>query len=186
LPGGGPYGHDWGDDLPEVVDVTETTPEQIGINRRQALKRIAAGGAVLWTIPAVQTLNMRRAFAVGSPGEECYTIKLDPCEAPSPNTNLEQAYGCLFDFDPDVIVTDQPESEACSKVANFTSNGTWTVTLAAGCHLEAGFSKCGSGDGSCEPSPSPNGSTGTIQFVPCDNGAEISHVEFTICCEPVP
>ena len=166
--------------------MTETTTEQIGINRRQALKRIAAGGAVLWTIPAVQTLNMRRAFAVGSPGEECYTIKLDPCEAPSPNTNLEQAYGCLFDFDPDVIVTDQPESEACSKVANFTSNGTWTVTLAAGCHLEAGFSKCGNRGESCKPSPSPNGSTGTIQFVPCDNGAEISHLEFTICCEPVP
>ena len=168
---------------------TESSTEQGGINRRQALKRIAAGGAILWTVPAVQSLNMRHALALGSPGEDCYTIKLEPgkdCETPSPNANLENAYGCLFDFDPDVIVTDQTTAEACSKVVNFTANGTWFVTLAPGCHLEAGFSKCGSRGASCKPSPSPEGSTGTIQFVPCDNGAGISHIEFTICCDPVP
>lgn len=173
--------------------VTDTGIAQSQINRRQALKRIAVGGAVLWTIPTVQTINMRHAFAVGSPGEDCYTIKLGEerdgtttCEAPGAGAELEQAYSCLFDFDPDVIVTNQPEDEACSKVVAFVPNTIWSVTLAPGCHLEAGFSKCGSGTGSCEPSPSPKGSTGTIMFVPCDNGAEISHVEFTICCEPVP
>lgn len=169
--------------------MTETGTEETRIDRRQALKRIAAGGAVLWTIPAVQTLNMRRAFAVGSPGEDCYTIKLQPnqpCEVPSANSNLAKAYSCLFAFDPDVIVTDQPAAEACSKVVAFVPNTIWSVTLAPGCHLEAGFSKCGSNGASCKASPSPPGSTGTIQFVPCDNGAAISHIEFTICCDPIP
>jgi hypothetical protein len=168
---------------------TEVSTEQGGINRRQALKRIAAGGALLWTIPAVQTLNMRHALALGSPGEDCYTIKLegDDCETPSPNANLANAFRCLYSFDPDFIVTDQPTAEACSKVVNFTHNApSWFVTLAPGCHLEAGFSKCGSRGEFCTASPSPEGSTGTIQFVPCGNGAGISHIEFTICCDPVP
>lgn len=174
---------------------TETGTQHTGIDRRQALKRIAAGGVVLWTIPAVQTLNMRHALAVGSPGEDCYTIKLgldraggEVCEAPGAGSHLPTSYGCLFDFDPDVIVTDQPEAEACSKVVTWThpATGPWFVTLAEGCHLEAGFSKCGSGDGSCLASPSPKGSTGVIQFnQPCPNGSGLSHVEFTICCDPV-
>jgi hypothetical protein len=164
--------------------------EAARIDRRQALKRLAAGGAVLWAIPTIQTIGMRRAFAQGSPGEDCYTVKLQsgqPCEAPSPNANHAQAWSCLWAAGGnslDLIVTDKTSEEACAKVANFTPNGTWAVTLAPGCHLEAGFSKCGSGSGSCMSSPSPQGSTGTIQFVPCSNGAEINHVEFTICCEP--
>jgi hypothetical protein len=170
--------------------VTETgaehTTEQTGIDRRQALKRIVAGGVVAWTIPAVQTLNMRRAFAVGSPGEDCFTIKLQPgqaCEAPSPNANFAQAWSCLWAAGGnslDLIVTDKTSAEACAKVVNFTANGTWSVTLAPGCHLEAGFSKCGQ---ACTSTPSPQGSTGTIQFTPCSTGQAISHIEFTICCE---
>jgi len=177
-----------------ITYVTETEAEQTqtGINRRQALKRLAVGGAVLWTIPAVQTINMRSAFALGSPGEDCYTIKLEDgdggtiCEVPGPPQTHSQGFGCLFDFDPDVIVTGQDQAEACSKVVNFVPNTNWSVTLAPGCHLEAGFSKCGNRGASCKASPSPTGTTGTIVFVPCDNGAAISHIEFTICCDPVP
>ena len=33
------------------------------ISRRQALRRMAAAGAVAWAVPAVQTINMSRAFA---------------------------------------------------------------------------------------------------------------------------
>ena len=33
------------------------------IDRRQALRRIAAAGAAAWAVPAVQTINMSRAFA---------------------------------------------------------------------------------------------------------------------------
>ncbi len=169
-----------------MLTTTRTDDDKGKIDRRTALKRMAAAGGALWIVPAVQTVSMSRAWALGSPGEVCYTIKLDPgCEAPSEHTNLAQAYRCLFAFDPDIIVTDQPESEACSRVTGPTMNGNWMVTLDPGCHLEAGFSKCGSGTGSCGQSPTPPGSTGTIVFTPCPNGAEISHVEFTICCQDV-
>ena len=33
------------------------------VSRRQAIKRIAAAGTVAWTIPAIQTFNMSRAYA---------------------------------------------------------------------------------------------------------------------------
>jgi hypothetical protein len=44
-----------------MVDVPETPGNRI--SRRQALRRAAVAGAVAWTVPAVQTINMSRAFA---------------------------------------------------------------------------------------------------------------------------
>ena len=165
---------------------TRTEEDQRKIDRRTALRRAAAAGGALWVIPAVQTINMTKAWALGSPGEVCYTVKLAPeCDAPSPRTNVAQAYGCLHRDDPDNIVTDQSLAAACAKVSPPAQNTNWMVTLDEGCRLVAGFSKCGSGSLSCKAASSPPGSTGTIMFVPCDNGRAISHVELTICCRNV-
>src|SRR5712691_10085135 len=46
---------------PRTRHMTEQTPNRV--TRRQALRRIAAAGAVAWAVPAVQTINMTRAFA---------------------------------------------------------------------------------------------------------------------------
>lgn len=79
---------------PESVDPTETTS---GIDRRNVLRRGAIlGGALVWTVPAVQTLS-GAAFAAGSPlcevtltgtfdppgplPKACYTIVANPTPA---------------------------------------------------------------------------------------------------------
>src|SRR5712691_6932323 len=46
---------------PRTRHMAEQTPNRV--TRRQALRRIAAAGAVAWAVPAVQTINMTRAFA---------------------------------------------------------------------------------------------------------------------------
>lgn len=49
------------------MDSPETEDEQTGMNRRDLLRRGAIlGGALAWTVPAVQTLS-GAAFAAGSP-----------------------------------------------------------------------------------------------------------------------
>jgi hypothetical protein len=164
---------------------TDTEPQ--GIDRRQMLKRVAAAGAIAWTVPAIQTLNMSKALAqVGSPGDVCYTVKFeDTCSSPSANSNLSQSFGCLYAFDPDVIVKDT--TGGCSIVSVVkNADGTWRVTLPAGCYFVAGFSKAGR---ACVPAQTvggdqaEKGDTGTIVFVPSTRNA-ISHIELTFCCNP--
>jgi hypothetical protein len=164
------------------------TEDEQGIDRRQLLKRAAAVGAVAWTVPAIQTINMTHALAsVGSPGDICYTIKFEAdgkCE--SAGGNLEKSFSCLWDFDPDIIVTDT--DGGCMKATlQIMANGEWHVTLAAGCYLVAGFTKATSD--ACQPAytlggqVAPEGTTGTIVFKPIGQHA-VSHVELTFCCNP--
>jgi hypothetical protein len=171
---------------------TETEHEQRGIDRRQLLKRAAAAGIVVWTVPAVQTLNMPAALAqVGSPGETCYTITIlsnAHCSSPGANENVANTLKCLYAFDPDLILRN---TGAGCQFATLTStdidgHGTWLVQLAPGCSLVAGFARSGTGSGACIPAsdaggnPLPNGSTGSLYFP----GQPVNHVEITFCCKP--
>lgn len=171
---------------------TETDHEHRGIDRRQLLKRAAAAGIVVWTVPAVQTLNMPAALAqVGSPGETCYTITIlsnASCSSPNANENVANTLKCLFAFDPDVILRNTGAGCAFATLAtkNADGNGTWRVDLAAGCHLIAGFARSGTGSGACIPAsdaggtPLPSGATGSLFF----RGQPVNHVELTFCCKP--
>jgi hypothetical protein len=167
------------------------TEDEPGIDRRQLLKRAVAVGAVAWTVPAIQTINMTHALAnVGSPGDICYTIKFNSdgtCSSASANSNLAQSFGCLWDLDPDIIVTDN--SGGCTKATLQKVNGNWNVTLAQGCYLVAGFTKAAN---QCQPAYTLDGqnanevdppASGTIQFRPIGQHA-VSHIELTFCCRP--
>jgi hypothetical protein len=149
-----------------------------GIDRREMLKRAAAVGAVAWAVPAVQTLNMRQALAgVGSPGEVCYTIKIDgSCSSPSYGTRTASAFTCMYRHDPDLIVRGNGR---CPSGVRWTKNrsGTWFVTLPPGCYLVAGFAKAGTG---CTAATQPKGSLGTIEFK--KPYKDISNVTITFCC----
>jgi hypothetical protein len=152
------------------------TPREV--SRRDALKRIAIAGGAAWTLPAIQTVHMERAYAAtGSPSKKCYTVYIDKqygCEeAPDLDQHVfkclagkieQNRGGCSFlgvSFDPD-------------------GTGRWFVTLDAGSVFVAGFSRVA---GRCIPSPTPPGSTGVIEFDPAPpgQGGAIQHVELTYC-----
>jgi hypothetical protein len=159
------------------------------MDRRQVLKRAAAAGIVAWTAPAIQTLNMPRALAqVGSPGETCYTVRIESetrCSSPGPTENVASTMKCLYGFDPDVVLTDTTGGCAFAPVTSTDDgNGRWIVTLSNGCSLVAGFSRSGN---DCFPaeladgSPAPQGTTGVLYF----SGDPISLIELTFCCTPI-
>ncbi len=171
---------------------TETETEHRGIDRRQLLKRAAAAGVVVWTVPAVQTLNMPAALAqVGSPGETCYTIKIlsnSSCSSPNANENVASTLKCLYAFDPDLILRNTGIGCQFAKLVSTDVDelGTWQVNLEPGCRLIAGFARSGTGQGTCIQAsdaggdPVGEGATGSIFF----RGQPVNHVEITFCCKP--
>lgn len=80
------------------------------IGRRQALRRIAVAGAAAWAVPAVQTINMSRAFALTqmsqpigtcswfriSQGDQAIGGALGSCGEPiSPSESCLSAFGVI-------------------------------------------------------------------------------------------
>ena len=150
------------------------------IDRRRALRRLAAAGGMVWVAPALQTIAPARAAAEGvSPAEICYSVKLDAgCD--EPNGVQDRPFQCLAD-------AGQLEyaSGGCRHASvGYDASGRWIVTLADGCRFVAGYSKAGDG---CYPSPTPPGRTDAIEFLPRpkpDGRASyaISNVQLTLCC----
>lgn len=168
-----------------------TETEHGGMDRRQLLKRAAAAGIVAWTAPAIQTLNMPRALAqVGSPGETCYTVRIESetrCSSPGATENVASTMKCLYDLDPDLVIRDTTGGCGLATVTDTDAdgNGAWTVQLSPGCHLIAGFARSGN---DCFPAElpgggeAPQGTTGTLWF----RVSPISLIEITFCCAPTP
>jgi hypothetical protein len=167
-----------------MTDSDETTHAG-GLSRRDALKRLAAAGGVVWAIPVVQTLNMRSAAAqTTSPRTECYCVKWDPTQDPMCSENPSGPGSCNI-CPADVV------SGGCAP-GHFTvtqnPDGTWTVILAPGCTFLEGsaVSKCASD--LCEPAV-PNATATAATFFPCSepdpppDEHDISHIEFAFCCE---
>lgn len=151
------------------------------ISRRSAMKRIAAAGGVVWVAPALQTINMGRASAQvpgGSPRTVCYCVKWDPSDANPCDEGTGQCNVC----------TDDSVAGGCSP-PQFTvtqnEDGTWNVTLNAGCSFLEGHAVSKCGHTLCEPAvPNPTDTGAT--FLPCDgtgSSHDISHIEFVYCCE---
>ena len=169
-----------------------TETDQPGIDRRDLLKKAAVAGAVAWSVPAIQTLNMPEALAaVGSPGETCFTVRIDRhgCSSPNRWTKLKTTYPGLWAYDPDLIVNDT--TRGCTKVKVLSRDcdrwGTWKVVLADGCYLVAGFTQSGKSFAPANLAngqPAPKGTTGTIYFKPTKRYG-CSHIELTICCKPL-
>ena len=103
------------------------------LSRRQALRRIGAAGAVAWAVPAVQTINMSRAFAqtqMSQPTGDCSWFRISQgelsgggavgtCGQPvTPTDSCLSAFG-VMDCTPLLGVPLAPEGS------------TWTVCLAA-------------------------------------------------------
>jgi hypothetical protein len=154
-------------------------PNPKEVSRRDAIKRIAVAGGALWTLPAIQTVHMERAYAMGgSPTRKCYSVYID------------KHYGCneAPDLDPNVFKCLHGKIEqtrgGCQLLGvSFNPDGTgrWFVTLSPGTRFVAGFSRIA---GKCIPSPTPAGAAGIIEFDPGPGGGTknaIQHVEMTFC-----
>ncbi|HEX6331138.1 MAG TPA: hypothetical protein VF129_07605 [Actinomycetota bacterium] len=148
-----------------------------GITRRQALKRMAAAGAVAWAAPAVQTMNMRRAWAQNeSPQLICYRIKIET------GGKCETGFGardCLDPTSPDVLETEG----GCDFFVTVTKDPAlpdciWSVTVADTCRIDRATAKTGPDCHEFEGS-----GTNTITINTCNVQQAISHVELMICCE---
>jgi len=161
-----------------------------GINRRQALKRLAAAGAVAWATPAVQTLNMSRAHAQTSPPppEACFSIAFR-------GTTCYEYNGNNFQCDVDPVFV---QAGGCAQGVTIDTNGpvygsygsaTWIVTIPAGCSFVTGWTH-GGPQSLCEQNAVAvvNGDgTTTVTFypnsdVPGDGHYGISNVQLTFCC----
>jgi hypothetical protein len=156
-------------------------PTSKEVSRRDALKRIAIVGGAAWTIPAIQTVSMQRAYAMGgSPTRKCYSVFIN------------KPYGCqeAFNLDPNVFKCLQGKIESTKGGCDLlgvsidpNGDGKWYVTLAPGVHFVVGYSRTA---GHCIPSPTPTDSTGIIEFDPGPGGGPknaIQHIELTFCTQ---
>jgi len=151
----------------------------LGISRRDLLRRGAVvGGTVLWVTPVIQSMT-RPAFAQETPRGGCFCIKWSPedgCE------DLNGQSSCI---------ETRGDAGGCDQGVGFSSNTNWTATLPAGCTLQEGCSKCGDEGCNCgETSTAPGAGGATIvTFFPCrgtgpqGQDQDISHIELCYCCE---
>jgi len=154
----------------------EIGPTQSRVDRRQALKRMAAVGGAVWVAPALQTINMARAKA-GTPQQDCFSVLIasgKQCASPGPTG--EGAH-CLTP-----ITT--PGGCAHITVVSTNNGQSWFIDLGS-CTFVEGFVR--SGRGSCCALNIPPGTSGVIEAPRCASGPhgqlqDITGVELTICC----
>ena len=109
-------------------DGEQVGPEQL--DRRAALKRAAAVGGALWVVPAVQSINMSRAFAA-SAGNVCSNFRVSggQCSRVPPGNRC-----------PTMPYTDPssctPINTARTKPISTPKENDWVICLDAGCEVE--------------------------------------------------
>ncbi|HEY7661176.1 MAG TPA: twin-arginine translocation signal domain-containing protein [Actinomycetota bacterium] len=158
--------------------VEHVDSDERGVSRRQVLRGAAVAGAAAWAAPVIQTINPATAYA-GTPQEACYSVKISTGGGCSPEQN-PNGYHCI---DPETGDDGGCGFVAASARTPNDDTGTITVTIASGCTLVDGASKCGSSGCTSPQEIGPN----TWLFTPCPSGPHgqnqgISGVELTICC----
>lgn len=171
--------------------------EQIGLTRRDLIRKgVLLGGTTLWVTPVVHAVGMTPALAqAASPGcNTWYAVKIEriddnggwACFDISGQTDPNSPGQCL-----DVDDVGNPVvTGGCGHLAKVNvpdegaSDPTWTVQLDEGCQFTGVcYVKLGQGNGvSCVAGCSWDPATQTISFS-STTGADISHVEFSFCCE---
>jgi len=182
--------------------MTEEERQARSVSRRTMLKRAGAAGAIVWTVPAIQSINMTEALAqVGShpPQDEgCGNVRISlggGCGLP----NFDGGGGgdsCLAGADPN-------GPSACGAIVSSTANdgADWVICVASGCRVVsvsvASGSECWTAPGFPVGDPdgpadwdgyTVNGNCVTIKRTTDVNPQgvtvtrNISHVDLVICC----
>ena len=118
-------------------DGEQAAPEQL--DRREALKRAAAVGGALWVVPAVQSINMSRAFAT-SASNVCNNFRIEggKCSVITKKTGSKCA--SMPYTDPSSCA---PINTAKTKPISTPSGADWVICLDAGCEVEGVGLKAG-------------------------------------------
>lgn len=191
--------------MTETVPVTEERRTR-RLDRRQALRRIGAAGAVAWTVPAVQTINMSKAFAQAARGSplpgECGNARVSlggACELPNFNPNAGcGGQSCL-------ATANQDAPSACGSIVSAVAadDADWVICISEGCRFQEismaaagacwnspGAPDCGGDETFDWSGVTVSGSCATIHRPTALNPQEhevthdISHVDLVICCQP--
>lgn len=181
-------------------------PNDGRISRRKALRRLGAAGALVWTVPAIQTIGMSKALAQTRPGSApppgCGNARVSlggGCGLPNFDSGGCGGQSCLSGANP------SGPSACDSIVSSGAANGAdWVICLAAGCQVQelsmAAAGSCWDAPGSptCQGNNpnldtwsgfSVNGSCVTVHrptFVNTGGqvvSVNISHVDLVICCD---
>jgi hypothetical protein len=137
------------------MDEHTSQDERSRPTRREILKKAGLmAGTTIWVAPAIQSIGVRRAWAV-SPPPGCFAVKIEQ------DKTCDDIDGKSF-----CGIPPAEQTGGCSHLASVTIDDDWTVTLTAGCTFVSGFSKCDGPDVSCNPADL-SGSSAT--FHPCPN-----------------
>jgi hypothetical protein len=185
----------------------EPEPNDGRISRRKALRRIGAAGALVWTVPAIQTIGMSKAMAQAGPGSPpppgCGNARISlggSCGLP----NFNPQAGCGGES----CLTGANENgpSGCGSIASAVAanDADWVICVAAGCRIEE-LSMAAAG--SCWNAPGAPACQGMNPHVTTWSGftvtgncvtvrrptfvneggqtvqVNISHVDLVICCD---
>ncbi len=180
-------------------------PNDTRIDRRQALKRLGAAGAIVWTVPVIQAIDMPKAMArseTGSaPPQGCGNARVSlggGCVLPNFISGGCGGISCLSG-------ANASGPSGCGSIASVSASddADWVICVADGCQVTelsmAAAGSCWSTTGSpqCQGNNphaetwtgfSVSGNCVTISrptFVNHAGGTvqtNISHVDLVICC----
>lgn len=181
-------------------------PNDGRISRRKALRRLGAAGALVWTVPAIQTIGMSKALAQPAPGsappQGCGNARVSlggGCALP----NFNPAAGCGGQSCLSGANPSGPSGCGSIVSASASDGADWVICLAAGCQVQelsmAAAGSCWDAPGSptCQGNNphldtwsgfTVSGNCVTVRrptFV--NRGGQtvqvnISHVDLVICC----
>jgi hypothetical protein len=174
------------------MDEQIPSEETSGLSRRQILKRGAAvGGALVWTVPAVQSLAgpaFAQTLSPGGngcpPGTTLFGLKVNPdgsCEDPGSGDNPAPGQdSCNF---PGYGSADNGCQHVVS--SSLSADGKClTVKFDAQCVISTATVKVKSGvqEGFCDNSPTVTKNAADNSITVCLSEQQISFVAFQICC----
>lgn len=157
-------------------------PTEPKITRRRALKRAAAAGAAVWVAPAIQSVNMTRAWAaVGSDPRDpqlCFSVDIDIDPYGAVSYDHDAPFRCLS--------PQQSWTGASIMDAVFDGAGGCIVTVhAPGARIVEGYAKGRDSeeDARCNPGTSTvvNGMAFAPTIRPTGKPSRVRDVELTFC-----
>ncbi|MGH2595260.1 MAG: twin-arginine translocation signal domain-containing protein [Actinomycetota bacterium] len=150
------------------------------VSRRSALKKAAVVGGALWVTPAIQSVNMTKAWAsVGSLGTDpCYSVDIDVNLHGGVSYDTDAGFRCL-----------SPKGTWGGPyliVATSDGAGGWIITVGnPGARVAEGYAKARDTDADAGCNPGTLTATNAMRFAattdPSGKPVKVRDIELTFC-----